>query len=80
MESIAGRFPIAALTGGDDSHSYRIADQPRHIVNTGATHDLRPVGLHGLDRETQPPGDFAGGVSEGKHLQHLTLAFGETPQ
>ena len=80
MEGIAERFAIAPLAGGDDPHSNRVADQPRQIVNTGAMHDLRPVSLHCLDGQAQPSGDFAGGVPDGKHLQHLTLALGETPQ
>jgi len=49
-------------------------------VNTGAVHDLRPVGLYCLDGQAQPSGDFAGGASNGEHLQHLTLAPGKTPE
>ena len=43
-------------------------------MNAETLHQLRAVGLDGLDRQIEPLGNVAGAVALGDQLQHLALA------
>jgi hypothetical protein len=61
----------------DEADAHRIAGEAGDIVDVEPLHDLRAVGLDGLDADRQAFGDIACGIAFGDELQDLALARGE---
>src|SRR5437667_4033469 len=64
-------------SGLDDLVSDREANQLAHAAEPELPHQAVPVGLDGLDADSEGGRCVLVGLAFGKHLDHLTLALGQ---
>jgi signal transduction histidine kinase/DNA-binding response OmpR family regulator len=65
---------LLASLGGDDALADREADEARGLVDPETPHELRSMGLGGLQGDPEIRGDLPGRASGGDQAEHLPLA------
>src|SRR5262249_54921669 len=63
-----------------NARAYCITHEPGDVVDVQSRHELRAVGLDGLDGKAKAVSNVLGGIALGDQLQDLALAGGEPLQ